>query len=307
MFRNAVVLLWLWLGLAMAQSGPVVAVVGPTVITKSQFDLQFGLFMRDFLRQQGQPYTPEIEGLFTQLKPIYLRRMAQDRAVILAAEQAGLAAREEAVQKAVEESRAEFGSEAEFAQALEEAGIPGLETYRALVYEVLTYEAYLEHLGARLQIGEGALRALYLLSKPQFSFPRRYCSAHILLKTAQEARRVIQRLARGENFADLAKEFSQDPGSREVGGSLGCEPRGTYVASFERALLGLKPGEFTKTPVQTEYGFHVIQLLRVEPPGVQPFEEARGSLVASLRDQALQSLLTSITQRTPIRLFPENL
>ncbi|MCS7195517.1 MAG: peptidylprolyl isomerase [Meiothermus sp.] len=307
MFRSAVVLFWFWLGLAMAQGGPVVAVVGPTVITKGQFDLQFGLFVRDLLRRQGQPYTPEAEGLFVQLRPLYLRRMAQDRAVILAAEQAGLAAREEAVRRAVEESQAEFESEAEFAQALEEAGVPGLETYRALVYEVLTYEAYLEHLGARLQFSEGALRALYLLSKSRFELPRRYCSAHILLKTAQEARRVIQRLAQGENFADLAKELSQDPGSRAVGGSLGCEPRGTYVAPFERALLGLKPGEVTKTPVQTEYGFHVIQLLRVEPPGLQPFAEARGSLLTSLRDQALQSLLTSVVQRTPIRLFPENL
>ncbi|MDW8481053.1 MAG: SurA N-terminal domain-containing protein [Meiothermus sp.] len=143
MFRSAVVLFWFWLGLAMAQGGPVVAVVGPTVITKGQFDLQFGLFVRDLLRRQGQPYTPEAEGLFVQLRPLYLRRMAQDRAVILAAEQAGLAAREEAVRRAVEESQAEFESEAEFAQALEEAGIPGLETYRALVYEVLTYEAYL--------------------------------------------------------------------------------------------------------------------------------------------------------------------
>ncbi|RDI96665.1 peptidylprolyl isomerase [Meiothermus sp. QL-1] len=307
MLRRVLVLLWGFFGLALAQADPVVAVVGHTTIRKSHFEIQFGLFVRDFLRQRGQPYTPEALELFAPYRAEYLKRMVQDRAVILAAEQAGFAAQKEAVERAIEEVKAEFAGEEVFEQALKEAGIPDLEAYRALVYEVLTYDAYLEHLSARLRVSQPALRLLYLFSKPQFTLPQRYCAAHILLKTAQEARQVIARLNRGEKFADLAKALSQDPGSRAEGGNLGCEPRGTFVAPFELALLALKPGEVSKTPVQTEFGFHVILLVRVLMPEIQPYEEVQSLLSRRVQDLALQKLLTSLAQRTPSRLYPENL
>lgn len=123
-------------------------------------------------------------------------------------QKAGSAASKEATTTAIEEVKAEFASKEALIQALEEAGIPSLEACRGLVYEVLTYSAYLEHLLQQLQTSEPALRVLYLLSKQQFAIPEQYCSPHILVATVQEANQVIARLGRGENFADLAKELS---------------------------------------------------------------------------------------------------
>ncbi|WP_036270467.1 peptidylprolyl isomerase [Meiothermus rufus] len=293
--------------LGLAQADPAVATVGRFTLSKSQFDLQFHLFVRDVLQQRGQPYTPEAEEAFAPFKPQFLERMARDQAIILAAEAAGFAAKEEAIEAAVEEVRAEFESEEALNQALEEAGIPSMAAYRRLVYEALTYNAYLENLLQKLQPSEASLRLLYLVSKPQFRTPVRYCSAHIMLATAQEANQVIARLARGEQFADLARTLSIDPGSKSQGGDLGCEPRGTFVAPFERALTALKPGESSKTPVRTEFGFHVILLKEVRPAGFQPFEEVRGELAQAVRSAALQKVLDNIVSLTPIRLFPENL
>jgi len=303
-----VLLLFLTLGsLAMAQPNPVVATVASSSITKSQFDLQFRLFVRDFLRQRGQAYSPEAEAALAEFKPRFLDRMARDRAIVLAAETAGFAAQKTDIDAAIEEVKADFESEEEFIQALNEAGIPGIEAYYELVYEALTYNAYLEHLLQRLQVSEPALRMLYLLSKQQFVVPVRYCSSHILVGTAQEANQVIARLGKGEKFTDLAKELSQDPGSKDEGGNLGCEPRGTYIAPFELALTALKPGESTKTPVKTEFGYHIILLNRVEAASFQSFEQVRGGLEQAIRDTALQKVLDNIVNRTPIRLFPENL
>lgn len=303
-----VLLLFLTLGsLAMAQPNPVVATVASSSITKSQFDLQFRLFVRDFLRQRGQAYSPEAEAALAEFKPRFLDRMARDRAIVLAAETAGFAAKKTDIDAAIEEVKADFESEEEFIQALKEAGIPGIEAYYELVYEALTYNAYLEHLLQRLQVSEPALRMLYLVSKQQFVVPVRYCSSHILVGTAQEANQVIARLGKGEKFTDLAKELSQDPGSKDEGGNLGCEPRGTYIAPFELALTALKPGESTKTPVKTEFGYHIILLNRVEAASFQSFEQVRGGLEQAIRDTALQKVLDNIVNRTPIRLFPENL
>lgn len=293
--------------LATAQTDPVVATVGKSSITRSQFDLQFRLFVRDALQQRGQAYSPEAEEAFAQFKPQYLERMARDQAIILAAESSGFSARKEAIDEAIEEVKSQFENEEQLQEALEEAGIPGLEAYRKLVYEALTYNAYLENLIKRLQTSDAALRMLYMVSKSQFAVPVRYCSSHILVNTAQEANQVIARLGKGEKFADLAQELSQDPGSKNEGGDLGCEPKGTFVAPFELALTALKPGESSKTPVRTEFGFHVILLSKVEAAGFQSFDQVKGGLDQAVKNSALQKVLDNIVSRTPTRLFPENL
>ncbi len=306
--KEVLVLLLLALtSMAMAQTDPVVATVGKSSITKSQFDLQFRLFVRDALQQRGQPYSPEAVEAFAPLRPQYLERMARDQAIILAAEGAGFAAKDAAIDEAIEEVKAQFENEEALNEALEEAGIPGLAAYRRLVYEALTYNGYLENLLQKLQTSGPALRILYLVSKPQFAVPIRYCSSHILVGTAREANQVIARLGKGEKFSDLAKELSQDPGSKNEGGDLGCEPRGTFVAPFELALAALKPGESSRTPVKTEFGFHVILLSKVEAAGFQPFERVKEGLDQAVKNAALQKVLDNIVSRTPTKLFPENL
>ncbi|RIH92231.1 putative peptidyl-prolyl cis-trans isomerase Cbf2 [Meiothermus granaticius NBRC 107808] len=305
----------LWSGLvlvalASAQTtptDPVVATVGKSNILKSEFDLQFNLFVHDALQRQGLPYSAEAAASLDVYKPKFLERMARETAITQAAEAAGFAAKDQAVDAAIEEVKGQFDSPEALDKALAEAGIPDLATYRRLVYEALTYNAYLESLEGKFQPSDAALKVLYVLSKRDFAVPTRYCSAHILLKTAKEAQQVIDRLAKGEAFAELARSLSQDPGSKDQGGDLGCEPRGTYVAPFEAALVALKPGETSKKPVQTQFGFHVIYLSKIEPAGYQSFEEVEPELSKRVQSEALQKYLDHRADQVGIKLFPENL
>jgi len=82
---------------------------------------------------------------------------------------------------------------------------------------------------------------------------------HILVKTKEEAEAIIKKLEGGAKFEDLAKESSTD-GTAANGGDLGYFAEGQMVPEFEKAAFALKPGEYTKEPVQTQFGFHVIQL-----------------------------------------------
>ncbi len=82
---------------------------------------------------------------------------------------------------------------------------------------------------------------------------------HILVKTKEEAEAVIKKLEGGAKFEDLAKASSTD-GTASNGGDLGYFSEGQMVPEFEKAAFALKPGEYTKEPVQTQFGFHVIQL-----------------------------------------------
>ena len=97
-------------------------------------------------------------------------------------------------------------------------------------------------------------------------------ASHVLVPTQAEAEDVIARLDAGEDFADVATEVSQDPGSAANGGSLGLSPRGSYVPEFEAAIWDgpATPGEILG-PVETQFGFHVI---RVDEFVITPEDEA---------------------------------
>jgi foldase protein PrsA len=84
------------------------------------------------------------------------------------------------------------------------------------------------------------------------------CS-HILVKKQSEAIAILERLKKGESFANLAKDLSIDKGSAKKGGDLGLFSRGMMVKPFEEAAFKLKKGEVTVEPVKTEFGYHIIR------------------------------------------------
>ncbi len=82
---------------------------------------------------------------------------------------------------------------------------------------------------------------------------------HILVKKQSEALMIMEKLKKGEGFANLAKEFSIDKGSGKKGGDLGFFGRGMMVKPFEEAAFKLKKGEITPEPIKTEFGYHIIK------------------------------------------------
>lgn len=86
---------------------------------------------------------------------------------------------------------------------------------------------------------------------------------HILVKTYEDALKVQERLQQGEDFAKLAQELSEDPGSKEQGGDLGWFARGAMVKEFEDAVFALPLNQIS-APITTTYGVHIIQVLERE-------------------------------------------
>jgi peptidyl-prolyl cis-trans isomerase D len=106
-----------------------------------------------------------------------------------------------------------------------------------------------------------------------------------------QATKLEARLAAGEDFAVLAKEFSKDPGSAINGGDLGFAPKGTYVPEFEASIDELKANEISK-PVKTQFGYHIIQLIETRQPDAPTLESVRPQLEAEAR-QAKADILYS--------------
>jgi peptidyl-prolyl cis-trans isomerase C len=84
-----------------------------------------------------------------------------------------------------------------------------------------------------------------------------------LVETEDEAKKVVERLKKGEDFAALAKELSKDTGSAAQGGDLGFVPSGSFVEAVDKAVFSLSIGQISD-PVQSDFGWHVIEVLERE-------------------------------------------
>ncbi|ABR61347.1 peptidylprolyl isomerase [Sinorhizobium medicae] len=124
---------------------------------------------------------------------------------------------------------------------------------------------------------------------------------HILVKTEDEAKAVIKELDAGKNFAELAKAKSTDP-NKDEGGDLGYFTKGRMVPEFETAAFALEKGAYTKTPVKTQFGFHVILVEDKRPqapPTLEQVEPQVRQLV--MRDRYLE-LLNSAKESTAVEI-----
>lgn len=122
---------------------------------------------------------------------------------------------------------------------------------------------------------------------------KEYNVSHILVKTQAEAKEIIAKLDKKVKFEKLSKE-SLDAGSAAHGGSLGWTVPKSLVEPFANALLNLKKGEYTKEPVQTQFGWHVIKLDDVRPLKAPTFEEMKPKLEQHLQQQAIQKTVADL-------------
>ncbi len=114
------------------------------------------------------------------------------------------------------------------------------------------------------------------------------CAAHILVATADEADSLFAEIEAGGDFAALALASSLDTGSAQVGGDLGCAPQGTYVGPFDEAVWAGADGDLIG-PIQTEFGFHIIQHQGFELNAFE-FDEVQGELRQLLIDEREQQV-----------------
>jgi len=130
---------------------------------------------------------------------------------------------------------------------------------RASVAEQLLYEALQASVAGPIEISEDELRKYFAENIADYRTEEQVEASHILVETAEEAQAVLDELAGGADFAELARARSTDPGSGSQGGQLGWFGRGAMVPEFEEAAFALNVGE-TSGIVQTQFGFHIIRV-----------------------------------------------
>ncbi|WP_374361304.1 peptidylprolyl isomerase [Pseudoduganella danionis] len=128
---------------------------------------------------------------------------------------------------------------------------------------------------------------------------KEYHSRHILVGTEQEAKDIIAKLKSGGKFEELAK-VSKD-GSANNGGDLGWMTPGKLVKPFADAMVALKNGEITQTPVKTEFGFHVIKMEESRPVKLPSFEEVKGQINEAMQQRKIAALREELMAKAKIQ------
>jgi peptidyl-prolyl cis-trans isomerase C len=129
-----------------------------------------------------------------------------------------------------------------------------------------------------------------------------YHARHILVSSEATAKQIIQQLDKGEKFEVLAKQDSLDP-SKNSGGDLGWFAPGRMVPAFAGAVVALKPGEYTHQPVQTQFGWHVIQLLDTRDTTPPPFDQVRQRLEQSVEQKRFRAYVDELMKDAKVQKF----
>ena len=174
-----------------------------------------------------------------------------------------------------------------------------LELARLNVLEQAVQDRYLKD----RQPTDQELRAEYetqLAAMPKTEYHAR----HILVQTEPFAQKLIERLDKGEKFDALAKAESMDA-SKNNGGDLGWFTPARMVPEFAGAVMALKPGEYTHKPVQTQYGWHVIQLLETREVTAPPFDQVRQRLVQVVQAKKFKQYSDELMRGAKVEKFPD--
>ncbi|HEY6713834.1 MAG TPA: peptidylprolyl isomerase [Rubrobacter sp.] len=245
----------------------------------------------EFAEQSGVPkddpqYQATVQQIMPQLVSIEIAKAyAQEHNITVSDEEVDqeLAKLKEQVGDQARSSGQDMSNQEAYEQALKQNNITE-EQLREDIRENLPVQEVQKRVAGDAEPSDDEIQNYYEKNKEaQFTTPEQRCVRHILFNKDQKekAKDVKQQLENGGDFAKLAKENSQDPGSAAKGGDLGCLGKGETVPEFEQAAFGAERGEIVG-PVQTEFGYHILQVTDVKPEQTRSLQEVESQIRSQL-------------------------
>lgn len=178
--------------------------------------------------------------------------------------------------------------------------------YQAKLTEIkpMIYAQIMQDKANAQPITDAQVKAKYDQMKAEAAKQQQYDVSHILVKDQKTANDIEAQLKKGAKFADLAKKYSIDPGSKANGGELGWSDGSGYVPEFTAAIKTLKKGQYTTTPVKTQFGYHIIKLNDVKAGGTQfpPFDKAKDQIKQQLQMERTKAFFDGIKAKHKVEV-----
>lgn len=126
-------------------------------------------------------------------------------------------------------------------------------------------------------------------------------ASHILVTDEKTAKEVMDKIAKGEDFAALAKQYSIDP-TKDKGGDLGYFVKEAMVKEFGDAAFAMNKGDVSKTPVKTQFGYHIIKVMDKRKQAPPPFDQVKDRVKAQLTEEQARALLDGLRKQNKVEL-----
>lgn len=268
---------------------PVAAIVNGEVISRAELTQEVNAVL-----EQQIPFDPtgkERNKQRPELTPIILDAMIEQWLIMQVARTRGVVATGAEIDSQVREIKANFPSEQSFTDALTQRGLT-MASLRDRLRTNITIRNLMP-LVSPTSVTDADVDAYFRTHKKEFDRPEQVHARHILVQSDVEAKFVLAKLQRGERFEALARQYSQDPGSKDQGGDLGFLGRGTTVPEFEQVAFTLRPGQ-TSGIVKSQFGYHIIQVL-----------ELKASQPAELTDAVRKQIRTQLLSKQQETQFAE--
>jgi peptidyl-prolyl cis-trans isomerase C len=235
-----------------------------------------------------------------------------------ASQKAQIKVEDSEVDKNLQQEISKFPNKEAFDSVLKRENITEDELKSAIRYGI-AIQTYVEDMYvSKTSVLDEELKTYYDSNPALFKHPEMVKASHILIKLdpqADEAQKIearkkiddiAKKLTAGEDFAELAKNYSECPSSAN-GGDLGSFRRGQMVQAFEDAAFSMNPGEISPV-VETHFGFHIIKVSEKQPEGTFPFEEVKPQIQQVLTREKVQKLLEkdieNLKSKADIETFP---
>lgn len=297
-------------------STDVVATVNGNDITVKQFQSTLALYKQSLESMYGSTIwdTEVEEGVKykDKFKDIMLDQMIDIEAVCEQARKEKLVPTKEEVDKAFNDLKKNIDADKEYKNELKEMGID--DTYlRNQQEQDLIIQKYKENFDKNVKITDEEMKKYYDEHKKDY-YKDEVKASHILISTVDDngkplseakkkeakkkAEEVLKKAKSGEEFSELAKEYSDDPGSAANGGDLGYFTKGQMVQPFEEAAFSLKPGEISGL-VESEYGYHIIKVYDKIDKQLS-FDEVKDQIKNTLMENKYMENIESISKKAKV-------
>lgn len=275
----------------------VLAKVGDLKVTRGEVDE----IADPYLSQLGEGYenNPDVAEQVKGLRTQALNLLVEQKIMIQKAKELGLEPTQEEIDTGVTEYieglKEQLGGEEAFTKALEEIDLT-LEEYTAKLNESikvnLSTNKVTEEIFKDINTSDDELKTYYDEHLDSF---REANVSHILIKDEAKAKEIRERAVNGEDFAALAKEFSEDTGTKENGGSLGTTTYDTtkYVPEFTEGFKKLKEGEISDL-VKSDHGYHIIKVTDYKE---KSFDESKETIKSTLENTEKNELYTTTIEQ----------
>jgi foldase protein PrsA len=261
-----------------------VAIVGDDEIAKSEFDELLSQAKRSY-QSQKRPFPKAGSGEYNTLKTQAIQFLVQKSEFEQKAEDLDVEVSDKQVAARLAQIKKQYfeGNEDRYRKQLKQQGLTD-DGVRDQIRSQLLSEEIFKKVTEDVKVTDKEISAYYKKNTAQYGQPESREVRHILVKNRKQANRLYDRLQGGANFAGLARQFSQDPGSKALGGKLTVS-RGQTVPPFDQTAFLLPKGKISR-PVKSQYGYHIIQpLSEVRPAKTTPLKDVKDSI----RQQLLQN------------------